>query len=149
MTVSIRRLRKNINLQEAQRAYQELLANPSNSAIDDYTERFNTPGGSSYTMTADDYDAARYLIAVVHCSYVKDAVSTFTDLFGHKLRNEMDAYRVKLEKIERLLASKNAAPETNVLAPVAAKPVNQRVLSPVQKSQHDIDSRGGQRVRFI
>jgi hypothetical protein len=149
MKVSTRRLRKNINIQDAQRAYQDLLANPSNTAIDDYAARFNSPGGSAYTLTADDYDAARYLLAVVHCSYIDDPVGTFTELFGLKLNNSMDSYRTKLEKIENLLVSKNSAPERRVTAPATSVKAQPRVLSPMQQSQHDIDSRGGQRVRFI
>jgi len=149
MKVSTRRLRSKINNADAQRAYQDLLSDPSNTAIDDYAARFNAIGGSAYTLTPDDYDAARYLLAVVHCSGAKDQVATFGELFGLKLHNDMDSYRTKLEKIERLLISKNAAPEKRVAAPALTKKPQPRVLSPLQRSQHDIDSQGGQRVRFI
>lgn len=147
--VTQRRKRRDINAEDAQRAYNELLRHPTNQAIDTYVAQFNPPSGGKYVLAADDYDVARYLLAIVHCAQVPNADQVFLDTLGLKLNNEMDDYRFALAKLEKKMLDKTAPPETEVKAPAKTTATKPQVLSPLVKTQHDRDQKGADRVRFV
>lgn len=149
LRVTQRRQRRNINAEDARQAYTELLHHPTNKAIDTYISQFNSPSGGEYVLDADDYDVARYLLAMVHSAGVPNAASVFLDTLGLKLNNEMADYRLALSRLEKKMLDRSAPPETEVKAPSKSADAKQRVLSPIVRTQNDRDQKGADRVRFV
>lgn len=138
-----RRQRRDINEAVARKAYLDLLRNPTNQAIDNYISKFTPPGGGQYKIAAADYTTARYLLAVVHCSYIEPAYSVFLDVLGYKLNNDMDQYRLEVAKLEKRMLDKRVGFETVVKGPAFNTPApSQQVMSPSAQ-------KGDARVRLV
>ena len=138
-----RRQRRDINEAVARKAYLDLLRNPTNQAIDNYIAKFTPPGGGKYTLAADDYTVARYLLAVVHCSYIEPAYSVFLDILGYKLNNDMDKYKLEVSKLEKRMLDKRVGFETVVKGPTFNTPApSPQVMSPNAQ-------KGDARVRLV
>lgn len=147
--VSQRRLRRNINIEDAKQAYTALLQRPTNQALDNYVRQFDPPAGGRYVMEAADYDIARYLLAIVHCAHVPNDYQVFIDTLGLKLNNEMDAYRMALSKLERRMLDKAVVSESSVKAPAKTAASPSEVLSPLTAAKHELNKKVVERVRFV
>ena len=138
-----RRQRRDINEAVARKAYLDLLRNPTNQAIDNYIAKFTPPGGGQYKLEAVDYTVARYLLAVVHCSYIEPAYSVFLDILGYKINNDMDKYRLEVAKLEKRMLDKRIGFETEVKGPTFNTPAPKpQVMSPGAQ-------KGDARVRLV
>lgn len=142
LKVSQRRQRRDINEAAARKAYFDLLHNPTDTAIDDYISKF-TPPNVTYTLTADDHAAARYLLAIVHCSYADPAYQVFLDVLEYRLNNDINQYKLEISKLEKRMLDKQVSFETEVKGPASKPAVTpQRVLSPSAE-------KGEARVRIV
>lgn len=131
-----RRLRRKIARQDLLQRYETVLQDPSDMNIDRFMTGYDVTG---LELQPDDYNIARYLLAITHASRIHQPADVFADTLLLHVTGNLDQYRLRLAKLEKLVLKYTDNTDNRVLGPGTMKKTQaQRVLGPRHRDEHDI-----------
>lgn len=134
-----------------------LQAEPSEAAITDYvTKSFRPPTGGVYRLTDKEYLCIRYVLSLVHCTNHQNSAQVFIDTIGVLLNNDLDKYRLAVDRLEKQVIKLNHTNDKVVVGPLAGHPERETVLGPGHTDNYDHEFKmrpaaikGGHSVRVV